>query len=244
MTSILQILQNIIPAQDNLSAKLPRIAKFGIIAFLIVIAFIIFIFRAQFLMRYMIALLPMFYIAAVLSVGAKKALYGTAVFLFFCFALWVRVGPSYNAVLGGSYVNFQDDANYHMRLIENMVQHFPQRISFDPYTQYPLGETVPFAPFFDFLIALFIWIAGLGHPSLALTYIMGAYYPAVLGALIVIPVYFIGKELFNNRNAGLLAAGLIAIAGGEILNRSLLGFTDHHIAEALFSTTACFSSWQ
>ena len=213
-------------------------AKFGIAALLIIIAFVIFIFFAQFLMRYMIVLLPMFYIVAVLSVGAKRALYGTAIFLFFCFAMWVRVGPSYNAVLGGSYVHFQDDANYHMRLIENMVQHFPHRISFDPYTQYPLGEAVPFAPFFDFLIALFIWVAGLGHPSLALTETMGAYYPAVLGALTVIPVYFIGKELFNNRNAGLLAAGLIAIASGEILNRSLLGFTDHHIAETLFSTIA------
>jgi oligosaccharyl transferase (archaeosortase A-associated) len=237
MTPILQVLQNIIPAQDNLRAKLPRMARFGIAALLIVIAFIIFIFQAQFLMRYMFALLPVFYVVAVLAVGAKKALYGTAVFLFFCFALWIRVALPYNYVLGGSYVNFQtNDAEYHMRLIENLVQHFPRTITFDPYTQYPTGEAVPFAPFYGFLIGFFIWIAGLGHPSLALTDVMAAYYPAVLGALVVIPVYFIGRELFNNRNAGLLASGLIAILPGEFLERSLLGNTDHHVAEALFST--------
>ena len=158
--------------------------------------------------------------------------------MFFCFALWVRVGLSYDAILGGPVVQFQDDGSYHIRLIENMVQHFPQRISFDVYTTYPLGQQVPFAPFFDFLIALFIWIAGLGHPSAILIERMVAYYPAVLGALTVIPVYFIGKELFNNRNAGLLAAGLIAISAGEFLSRSTLGYADHHIAETLFSTTA------
>ena len=242
MTPILQILQNIIPAQDNFRAKLPLKARVGVIALLVVLAFIIFIFQAQFLMRYMIALLPIFYVVAVLAVGAKRALYGTAVFLFFYFALWVRVGPPYHSVFGGfggNVVNFEtNDADYHVRLIENLVHNFPHRMAFDPYTLYPTGQQVPFAPFYDFLIALVIWIAGLGHPSLVLTDTMAAYYPAVLGALVTIPVYFIGKEVFKNRKAGLLAAGMIAILPGEFLARSLLGNTDHHIAETLFSTIA------
>jgi dolichyl-diphosphooligosaccharide--protein glycosyltransferase len=50
-------------------------------------------------------------------------------------------------------------------------------------------------------------------------------------------VYFIGKELFN-RWAGVIAAALVAILPGEFLHRSLLGFTDHHVAETLF-TTVC-----
>ena len=62
------------------------------------------------------------------------------------------------------------------------------------------------------------------------------YFPAVLAALIVIPVYFIGKTLFN-RWVGVLAAALVAVLPGEFLGRSILGFTDHHIAETLFSTT-------
>jgi dolichyl-diphosphooligosaccharide--protein glycosyltransferase len=57
----------------------------------------------------------------------------------------------------------------------------------------------------------------------------------VLGALTVVPVYYIGKYL-GGRKTGLLAAILIAFAPGQFLSRSLIGFTDHHVAESLFST--------
>ncbi len=63
---------------------------------------------------------------------------------------------------------------------------------------------------------------------------IGAYFPAILAALTIIPVYFIGKALFN-RWIGVLAAALTAILPGEFLGRSILGFTDHHAAETLFS---------
>ena len=237
MLYIQNLLQNIITAHENLRAKLPSKARFGIVAFLAVISFIILIFKAEWLMANMVALLPVFYVAAVLAVGLKRALYGTAIFLFLCFALWLRVEPPHQGVLGGSWVMYgENDGWYNMRLVENLVHHFPIRNSFDPYTLYPYGQNIPFAPFFDWSIALIIWIAGLGHPSTALIEKIGAYFPAILGTLTIIPVYFIGKELFN-RNAGLLAAGLLAILPGEFLFRSILGFTDHHIAEVLFSTT-------
>jgi dolichyl-diphosphooligosaccharide--protein glycosyltransferase len=48
-------------------------------------------------------------------------------------------------------------------------------------------------------------------------------------------VYFTGKELFN-RKVGLIAAALVVILPGQFLLRSLLGFTDHHVAETFFST--------
>jgi oligosaccharyl transferase (archaeosortase A-associated) len=238
MMVIQNVFKNIITAQDDFRAKLSTKVRLGVVFLLVILSFILFIFKAEFMMRYMVALIPVFYCGAVLAVGAKKALYGTAVFLFFCFALWVRVGPSYNAILGGPVVQFQgNDSEYHVRLIENFVRNFPHRMAYEPYTLYPTGQDVQFAPFFDFLIALFIWIAGLGHPSAFLIEKMSAYYPAVLGALTVIPVYFIGKEIFNNRNAGLIAAGFLAILPGEFLFRSLLGFTDHHIIETLLTTT-------
>jgi asparagine N-glycosylation enzyme membrane subunit Stt3 len=43
-----------------------------------------------------------------------------------------------------------------------------------------------------------------------------AWYPAVLAALTIFPVYFIGKGLYN-RGAGLLSAALIAILPGQFL---------------------------
>ena len=66
---------------------------------------------------------------------------------------------------------------------------------------------------------------------------VAAYMPAILGSLSIIPVYFIGKELFN-RWAGVIAAALLVVMPGEFLHRSLLGFTDHHVAEVLFSTVS------
>ncbi|MCJ7606027.1 MAG: oligosaccharyl transferase, archaeosortase A system-associated, partial [Dehalococcoidales bacterium] len=74
-----------------------------------------------------------------------------------------------------------------------------------------------------------------GSPTQHTIDIVGAYVPAIMAALTVIPVYFIGKALFN-RWAGVMAAGLIAILPGEYLGRSILGFTDHHVAEVLFTS--------
>jgi len=122
-----------------------------------------------------------------------------------------------------------------MRLIENLLQHFPHRISFDPYTFFPQGTTVPWPPFFDWLAAGVARLVSLGSPSQHTIDVVGAYIPAILGTLTLIPVYFIGKELFN-RWTGLLAAALVVVLPGEFLNRSLLGFTDHHVAESLFTT--------
>jgi len=167
---------------------------------------------------------------------SRRAIYGIVLLLIFGIALSLRVCLPYEVVFGGDWVRFGgNDPWYHMRLVENLVQHFPHRIAFEPYTLYPSGQAVPFAPFFDLLLGFFIWVIGLGNPSPHTIETVGAYFPAILGALVTIPVYFIGRELFN-RNVGLLAAGLIAILPGEFLFRSLLGFTDHHIAEVLFST--------
>jgi len=167
---------------------------------------------------------------------SSRAIYAVALLVIFGIALSIRVCIPYDSVFGGDWVRFGvNDPWYHMRLVENLVQHFPQRISFDPFAFYPSGLNVPFAPFFDLLLGFVIWVIGLGSPSEHTIEIVGAYFPAILGALVTIPVYFIGRELFN-RNVGLLSAGLVAVLPGEFLFRSLLGFTDHHVAEVLFST--------
>jgi len=169
---------------------------------------------------------------------SKRAIYGIILLIIFGIALALRVLGPYENVFMGDWVIFNgNDPWYHMRLVENLVQHFPHLIAFDPFTLYPYGQQVPFAPFFDLLLGFFIWVIGLGSPTQHTIETVGAYFPAILGALVTLPVYFIGRELFN-RNAGLFAAALTAILPGQFLYRSLLGFTDHHIAEVLFSTTA------
>jgi dolichyl-diphosphooligosaccharide--protein glycosyltransferase len=138
----------------------------------------------------------------------------------------------------GDWVKFGgNDPWFYMRLVDNLANTFPHRILFDPYALYPGGSNIGIPPFFLMLLGSTTWIIGLGSPSEYVVETVGAYFPAILGAMVTIPVYFIGKEIFN-RNVGLLCAALIAILPGEFLFRSLLGFTDHHIAEVLFSTTA------
>ncbi|MBC8276108.1 MAG: oligosaccharyl transferase, archaeosortase A system-associated, partial [Chloroflexi bacterium] len=130
-----------------------------------------------------------------------------------------------------------NDAYYHMRIVDNLVHNFPHLSSFNPYMIYPGGGGVTSLVFLDYLLAGIIWLIGLGSPTQHTVAVIGVYFPAVLGALTVIPVYFIGKALFN-RWAGVIAAGLVGLFPGEFLGRSILGFTDYHVAETLFTTIA------
>ena len=175
------------------------------------------------------------------SIDKASLIYGTLLALIFGLSLYIRALP-YDSIFSGAFVRFGgNDPWYNMRLVENTLHNFPHRIYFDALSQYPHGTIIPFAPLFDYSLAVIIWLIGLGNPYATLgehgIEVIGAWFPAVLGALTVIPVYFIGKELLG-RNAGILSAALIAILPGQFLSRSLLGFTDHHVAETLFSTIA------
>ena len=160
-------------------------------------------------------------------------------FVIFGISLIIRTVLPYDTVFKDTVRFASDDAVYHMRLVENALfgDHFPRRLFFDAYTYFPHGNFLHFAPLFDQIIIFASWIIGLGSPTKALMDAVGAYYPAILGALTVFPVYIIGKEICN-KYAGLVASLLVAILPGQFLQRSILGFTDHHVGEALFSTIA------
>ncbi|MFC1982054.1 STT3 domain-containing protein [Chloroflexota bacterium] len=165
-----------------------------------------------------------------------KLLCGLLIALFFCIALFIRVYFPYDKVFTADWIKFTGaDAYFHMRLVDNIVHNFPNLLSFDPYFVYPGGSGVGVTRFFNYLLAGIIWVAGLGSPSPHTVDVISVYFPAVLGALCVVPVYFIGKELFG-RWAGVLSAGLLALLPGEFVGRSILGFTDQHVAEVLLST--------
>lgn len=156
--------------------------------------------------------------------------------LIFVLALLPRTILTYDQVFRSDRVAFATgDAAFHMRTVENLMHHFPRRSGFDPYSAMPTGQAVTTGPFFDLAIGTIAWIAGLGSPSDWLTDAIGAWFPVVLGAMVVIPVYFLGKNLFHPA-AGLLAALFAAILPGDTLGNSLIGNPDHHVAETLFST--------
>jgi dolichyl-diphosphooligosaccharide--protein glycosyltransferase len=160
------------------------------------------------------------------------------ILLAVCFgaALYLRVALPYDKVFVGDWIKFTGvDAYFFMRIVDNLVHNFPHLISFDPYFLYPGGSGISSLQFWPYLISGVTWLIGFGSPTQHTVDMVGVYLPAVLGALTTIPVYFIGKALFN-RWAGIMAAGLVAIFPGEFLGRSILGFTDYHVAEVLFTT--------
>ncbi|MCK5181682.1 MAG: glycosyltransferase family 39 protein, partial [Dehalococcoidia bacterium] len=151
-------------------------------------------------------------------------------------SLYIRIALPYDQVFVNDWVWFREtDAYYYIRHIENLVNNFPRFNSFDPYMIYPGGGGGLARPFFAWLVAGISLLVSKGAPSQQTIAVVGAYMPAILGTLTLIPVYFIGKKLFN-RWVGVIAAALVVILPGEFLHRSLLGFTDHHVAETLFST--------
>jgi len=178
------------------------------------------------------------------KIEKTSLIYGTILASLFSLSLYIRAVLPYNSVFGGPFVKFGgNDPWYHMRIVENTLHNFPHRIWYDAFTYYPHGGYNPFAPLFDYLLSVIIWIIGLGNPYATLGQhgieVIGAWYPAVLGALVVIPVYLIGKEIYN-RNVGLFAAGLIAVLPGPSLTRTTLGFTDHDVGGILLNTIGLY----
>ena len=151
-----------------------------------------------------------------------------------CLGFLVRTAFLFDKVFVDGAVNYQDsDAWYHMRLIENLTRNFPHRSPVDPYLAAD-APAVSVPLLFDLLVSGLAWVIGLGAPSPRTVEIVGALVPPIMGGLTVVVVGLLGARLFNRR-AGWLAAGLLAIAPGQFLARSVVGFTDHHVAEALLT---------
>lgn len=169
----------------------------------------------------------------------QRVLVGLLLAAFVGAALYLRVHFTSDVVFGGRWIKFTGiDAYWHARILDNLSRNFPYMAAVDPYLLYPGGAgTSLVAPFFDYLIAGVAWVIGLGSPSQHTVDVVAVLFPPILGALTVIPAYYIGKAL-GSRWAGLFAALLVAVLPGEFLGRSILGFTDHHVGETFLSTVA------
>jgi dolichyl-diphosphooligosaccharide--protein glycosyltransferase len=126
---------------------------------------------------------------------------------------------------------FDTDSYYHLRHIRFAARHFPRIQRFDP-ASYPRGVRAPHAGLFDLSIAAGALAAGGGHPSDLAIERAAAWAPPVFGALVALALFWLGATLAGPR-AGAIASALLLLYPGTFLNRSLLGFTDHHVAEVL-----------
>ncbi len=127
------------------------------------------------------------------------------------------------------------DAWYNLRLVEVLLASGGY-IAFEPLTLFPTGQDVVWGPLFTYISALFAMVAGAATRVDLVTAVSWA--PAVLGALMVPVMYFLGKKL-GDWKTGIIAALFIAVIGGQFFSRSLYGHFDHHVAETLFSTVFC-----
>src|SRR6185436_19702896 len=154
----------------------------------------------------------------------------------------LRVWVPWNDVLGSERVNFREtDAWYHVRLSESQVRNFPHRVTVDPYAA-PDGQYVAVAPLLDTVIATAAFVTrGRNAPG---PYIerVAAFVPAIAGVMAVLAVWALATTAFDRR-AGLIAGLLAATLPGHFLDRTLVGFVDHHALEVLlsFATLACMA---
>ncbi|MEF8855996.1 MAG: oligosaccharyl transferase, archaeosortase A system-associated [Haloplanus sp.] len=155
--------------------------------------------------------------------------------------LAIRLQTYDTFVRDGSVYFSGNDAWYHLREIEYTVRNWPFTMPFDPWTNFPYGTSAgQFGTLYDQLVATAALVVGLGSPSSELIAKTLLVAPAVFGALVAIPVYVIGERLAG-RIAGLFGAVVLLLMPGQFLQRGLVGFADHNIAEPLFQTIAVFA---
>jgi dolichyl-diphosphooligosaccharide--protein glycosyltransferase len=168
---------------------------------------------------------------------SSRLIIGILLLVFFASSLIIRVALPWDQVFDDPWIKETSvDGYYYMRLVDNAVHNFPQYTGYDPYHIFPEGGVIEHLGLFYQVLAGFIWLIGLGHPGQHLVDVMGTLFAPLLAALTIIPVFFIGKLLFN-RWVGLVAAALMAVLPGEYLGRSILGFADTPVVETFLTAT-------
>ena len=169
------------------------------------------------------------------SPAARRGLLRAAAALVVALGLVVRIAAPWPTVFAGlSGVRlFDTDSYYHLRHARYAVAHFPHLQAWDPGV-YPDGQPRRYAGLFDVSIAAAALVAGAGHPSEHLVAVVAAFTPAVLGALALAALFWLGATTLGEA-AGLVALLLVTLYPGTFIHRSLLGAVDHHVAEVLLA---------
>jgi len=142
-------------------------------------------------------------------------------------ALLLRALPFTNVFHAGQVVFAPADAMYHVRRSYYTFANWPGVLLSDPYINYPDGAPVPWSPLPD-VIAGTIAAAFAGGDA-GFERIL-AWWPAFVGALGALPIYWIART-FASRGVAVLAGGIyallpISVAYGRV------GNPDHHVSAA------------
>lgn len=150
----------------------------------------------------------------------------TIITLFFIFtlALYLRCLSWDSVFFNGKVFLIDPDSYYHMSRIVDSVRS-PMNLLFDKGMGYPY--------LYDKMVALIALLIGGADMTEHEIEVIAAIFPAVIGALTIIPLFFIGRTLFNDI-AGFWAALILAITPLHISLTSL-GYSDYHGTNVLLS---------
>lgn len=162
---------------------------------------------------------------------SNRGIVWSLIFIFFA-ALYIRLLNWHNVFHGNEITFFGHDPYYHMRRILLALKYFPFIPEYDYYINYPNGLTSHYGPLFDLIIATIIKLISPFSSSIHTVETTAAIFPAVMGALFIFIIYFIGRTLFDYR-VGLISATTAAVMRILIFT-SEIGRTDHHVAEIFF----------
>jgi len=153
--------------------------------------------------------------------------------LFALLTLWTRGIPSDGLVTTEGVNLLGNDPWYMLRQVEQTVANYPGYAWFDAMTLYPTGDVIYWGPLFVQIAAALCLLTGAAtRPEIM---VVASWVPPLM-VVAMVPVTYLLARKIADRKTGLIAAGLIAVIGGNYAYRSLFGFVDHHIAETLFST--------
>ena len=163
-----------------------------------------------------------------------------AIFVAFAVRTGWNILPAMNASATGLWdMTGGSDPWYMKRVVDYIVAERSHYI-FDYDRAYPMGAINPRPPLFSWSLAL----GGLGlswlleMPADEATWWSVAAMPAVFGALIVLPLAAIAKNI-HSKGAGILTAWLIALMPGHI-SHATFGLADHDSFALLFLSMAFY----
>ncbi|MEA3342687.1 MAG: STT3 domain-containing protein [archaeon] len=160
--------------------------------------------------------------------------YGYLILLasIFVVALWIRMMPARHGIFIGI------DPYYLSRMAQYLVEHSFHLPSVDVMRYAPTGWDPHNEVMGIFYIPAVIYVL-ISRIIPVDFHTFAIIFPAVIGSLIVVPLFFIGKEL-HNKNTGLFAALFFAVSGSVIFRTSAGFFEKESIAGFLMLTGLYF----
>lgn len=123
-----------------------------------------------------------------------------------------------------------NDPYYHLRHSKFASRHYPKLQKWDAGTNYPTGQFAEPVGLFNLGVATVSRALALGRHSDRTVELVSAWASPALGALCVLLLYGLARECLPRGIALVVCLLYLAFPGGS-LDRTLLGFGDHHAAE-------------